>query len=298
MNTPIRSFLRWLLGPLPKVERTDTTGSLTALLFGVAFIAMWLDTKHGIRKPPGSENTWTFAVYGVFPLGVLVACLAPARSGARWVAAAATVALCAVLGSRLVAPATWGKALEDSPERFFGTVALLGAVVVAAGFAGGVAFKDWGLGFGDWRWWLPRFALVAVLMELMVIWAAWYDPEIRKYYPELKAARTDFGELLRYQAWLGVYMFGWEAFFRGTFLNGMARRGDIVMALFVPALPFFLLHWHKPEMEMLSSFIGSVGAGWFCLNARSFWPVFLMHWAMNFSMEATCFVWRQVEASS
>jgi len=292
---PIQRLLTWLLGPTPRLREVGNSGPLLVMVLCVGVISMWLDTKHTFNTP-GAEDSWTLMAYGCLPLAAVICWQ---LRGAKSFGIAILVSVVAIVAPLLmrVASSNWSGSISKDAVPLL-LVGVTGSVVlVALALHEGVDLEEWGLGVGDWRWWLPRFALAAVLMEVMVIGIAWWDPEIRTYYPEYGPAKTSAWQLARYQAWLGIYMLGWECFFRGIFLQGVAKRGDVLFAVMVPSIPFFLLHWHKPEIEMLSAFVGSVGACWFCLNARSFWPVFLLHWAMNLSMEVTCFAWRNLTDS-
>ena len=102
-------------------------------------------------------------------------------------------------------------------------------------------------------------------------------PALAHYYPMYKPARTSFDALVMSHVALAVDLAGWEFLFRGFLLFGIARRGDAVLAMFLQALPFFLLHSPKPEIEMISSFFGAVLAARFCLRARSFLPLWVIH---------------------
>ncbi len=288
MFATAHSLLRWLLGPLPEVEEAPDGAQVFVATVLIAVVAMWLDTKHTFRAP-AAEHAWTLAIYGALPLLAAVAWDVRSKTGPRTVMSIILTLWSIMLISRVLFVDTIGVALRDNPEWLVAGSAAAILAAVATASRSGTDLESWGIGLGDWRWWGPRFLLVGALMEVMVLTAALAFPEIRDFYPEDPAARTSLWALAGYQAWLGVYMLGWEMFFRGTLVHGLARRGDVLVAILVPAIPFFLLHWHKPEVEMLASFVGSVGAGWFALRARSFVPIWLMHWAMNLSMELTAF---------
>lgn len=276
---------------VPEEPRSDL---LLSLVFGVGALAMYLDTRQTFRPPP-AEDTWTFFIYFTIPL-----CLAVgwelSRAGRSLVVPAIVGTLAGAAAIARVGSEDLARALAADPTPLLGAAALGALLLLLEAWRQGVSVASWGIGLGDWRWWGPRCLGALVGVELMVVAAVWAFPDFRAEYPDYVPARTDLGALLWYQAWLGLYMFAWEGYFRGMLLWGLARRGDALFAIFTAAVPFFLLHWHKPEVEMLASFVGSVGAGWFCLRARSFLPLWLLHWAMNLSMEATCFAWNRLGA--
>jgi membrane protease YdiL (CAAX protease family) len=71
-------------------------------------------------------------------------------------------------------------------------------------------------------------------------------------------------------------LLGWEFLFRGFLLFAFARR-DPLLAIWVQCLPFFVLHTTKPPTEYFLSLFGGFLGGWFCLHAKSFWPMFFLH---------------------
>ena len=137
---------------------------------------------------------------------------------------------------------------------------------------------DWGLGTGDWRWWCPRMLLAIVIMIPTVYGVMLADPSLASFYPVWTAAQTDFGALLWALLGVGLDMLGWEFLFRGALLFGLARRGDVHLAIWLQVFPFFLLHAGKPNSELILSIFGGVLSGWFCWRARCFWPLFVLHW--------------------
>ena len=75
--------------------------------------------------------------------------------------------------------------------------------------------------------------------------------------------------------------------------SGALVRGlGPVAAIIIQAYPFFLLHQHKPEPEMISSWFGGILMGWLCWRAKSAWPSFLLHWVLYTTMEVTAFIAR------
>ena len=62
-------------------------------------------------------------------------------------------------------------------------------------------------------------------------------------------------------------------------LFGFYRRGDPWTAIWVQAIPFFLLHYDKPSVELALSLVGGAVSGWFTLRARSIYPLIILHTA-------------------
>ena len=138
--------------------------------------------------------------------------------------------------------------------------------------------KEWGLSAGDWRWWLPRTGIaLAVLIPTLVL-VLNFDSNLADYYPIWAEAKKSVGMLMLSNASYGIDMLAWECLFRGILLFGYARRGDPHTAIWAQTVPFFFLHASKPDSELIGSLFGGLVCGWFCLRARSFWPLFILHW--------------------
>ncbi|MBN2799237.1 MAG: CPBP family intramembrane metalloprotease [Deltaproteobacteria bacterium] len=287
-------WLTWLLGPMPQLQREERSGALLTLVVCTAALSFLID----LRFPLGSRyllnDTWTVVVYMALPM-VSVAWWEVVRGGRGHALAALGSALVLSPIAAHLASDRATELLRQHPLVLLG-VAAAGVVAlgISARMAGARLSQGWGLGLGDWRWWGPRAAVLGGLMLLMIATVAWASPEMRDFYPQYRPARQHLSALLGYQAAMAMYMLGWEFFFRGFLLFGLARRGDTLLALYFHAIPFFLLHRGKPEVEMVASFIGSILIGWFALRARSFLPAWLLHWGMNLSMESVAFAWRHL----
>ncbi len=86
------------------------------------------------------------------------------------------------------------------------------------------------------------------------------------------------------EASYGMYMFCWEFFFRGYLLNGLYRSIGW-SAVLVQAAAFGLLHHGKPASEVVASFGAGIVLGIIALNAKSFVPCFVLHWAAGLSFD-------------
>ncbi|MGC6508394.1 MAG: CPBP family intramembrane glutamic endopeptidase [Myxococcota bacterium] len=156
----------------------------------------------------------------------------------------------------------------------------------------GLKLHRWGMGSGDWRWWLPRtgIALGILIPTLAVVLN--FDSNLAGYYPIWKAARQNIGNLMLSNGSYGIDMLAWECLFRGILLFGYARRGDPHTAIWAQTVPFFFLHASKPDSELIGSLFGGLVCGWFCLRARSFWPLFILHWAQLMTVNSVSYALR------
>lgn len=288
----VRRLLHLSLGDLREPGRDSRPTWLLAVVVSAAVLSMLLDTKHSMKGDPLVHDSWTFAVYGALPLAT-VTWWEVRRSGREHLLAAlGTLGVVVPIAAHVATDAATRSMREEPLWMLVPTAVGSALLLLAAWRSGGKLSDHWGIGLGDWRWWGPRMAVLGTLVVPMVVLTAWAFPEMREFYPQYRPARKALSALVYYQASMGLYMLGWELFFRGFLLHGLARRGDAVMALFFHSVPFFLLHRGKPEAEMLSSYVGSLLIGWFSLRSRSFVPAWLLHWGMNLSMELTAFLWR------
>lgn len=96
--------------------------------------------------------------------------------------------------------------------------------------------------------------------------------------------------MLYAEASYGMYLFCWEFFFRGYLLFGLQKSLGSVAAVILQAIAFGLLHWGKPEM--IPSFAGGIVLGMLALNAKSFLPAFVLHWAASISLDVLVVAFR------
>ncbi len=260
-----------------------------AIALGSAF-SLLLAIRHPANAPLSLKFGWAFAIYFAVSLSVLVLLDARRRFLPYFLAVLGALSVIVPLVTRAWLPG--GRAFFlFHPEFLLVSVGIGVIVLLISGAVGRVSFSDWGLGFGDWRWWVPRTLLLLLGIVPMVLLAAWVFPVLREYYPMYGPAKESFSELLKYQGGMGFYMLGWEFLFRGFLLFGIARRSNHHIAVLFQTIPFFLMHDGKPEPEIISSFFGAIILGYLCLRARSFWPAFALHWALNLTAEIVGFFW-------
>ncbi len=254
------------------------------ILVSVAMLAMLLNAERGLRNPPMVWATWTVICFGCLPLATALALDGWGRVRARiWAGLALLSALVPAVG---VAWVPGGKELlKGQPRLLLLAVALNVGFLVLGALHGGVDLRRWGAGLGDWRWWLPRTGLaILACFALVAVWF-WVDPAMAAYYPSDPSAKESIGGLLVFCAILGFYMVGWESFWRGSLLFGLARCWGPLAAILFGGLPFFLLHRGKPQTEMVGSFVVGCLLSWFCYRGRSLWPGVILHAVLNLSVQ-------------
>lgn len=147
-----------------------------------------------------------------------------------------------------------------------------------------------------WPVTLVAFVGLAAVLLWVSRWQVFQDhyPWFRHFPQEFWPAFRDYPRanpfsaapmlMLYAQASYGMYLFCWEFFFRGYLLLGLARSIGWA-AIVVQAAAFALLHYGKPTTEMMASFGGGIVLGIIALNAKSFVPCFVLHWAASVTFD-------------
>jgi hypothetical protein len=165
-------------------------------------------------------------------------------------------------------------------------------------FALGEDHSNFGLTIGNWKqvkWWV--LAMYGALLIIFIPFSK--DPDFQGYYPIFRQFSGFMGggpytggnsSALVY-GWLsyGLYMFFWEFFYRGYLLVGVARSlkwGAII----VQTIPFVVLHWGKPSMELVASLPAGIILGVLAMRSKSFVPGFLLHWAAQITFDVLVMV--------
>lgn len=138
--------------------------------------------------------------------------------------------------------------------------------------------------------WILAGVGYALMLPVLVIAAR--QPAFQATYPLRQLVRQQPGMLLYWELSYGFYFFLWEWFFRGFLLFGL-RRGFGWHALWLQAIPFGLLHWGKPPLEMASAFPGGLLLGLLAWRSESFLPCFALHWAIAASMDGLAIAFRR-----
>ena len=134
---------------------------------------------------------------------------------------------------------------------------------------------DFGLNFGDFRAWWP-YTLATIIIAVPVLFAFSHIDSLREYY-----TRPDLN-LLTYIGGILIYLFSWEFIFRGFFLFGLREKLGI-LSVVVQMVPFVILHFGKPELEVISTIFTGLWFGYICYRGNSFWPAFIIHSVINIS---------------
>ena len=278
-------LLTTLLGALPGASPRPASAGFVGFVGLVSFFAFFFGEEQGIRAEPLVYGAWRAVVHGAFPLTAAALYEAIVARRERLVAGLGAALIAACLLARLLDPPL----IRENPTSW-GAAALVGVALGAFALRRLGLVSAWGLGLGDWRFWAPRAGAAIALIVPSAVALVANTPSLAEFYPTHKAARGSLAALAEQMLGIGVDFLGWELLFRGFMLHGLARR-DPVLAIWAQAIPFALLHFDRPQVESVLSLFGGLLAGWFCLRARSFWPLFLIHWAQMIAVASAGFVW-------
>jgi len=153
----------------------------------------------------------------------------------------------------------------------------------AASVSPGLSLRELGLGVkGAGREFLVVLGMWAAFVP--VIWLASTTDSFLRTYPRLKAATHDPKMYFLYEGLYFVKWIAWEFFFRGFMLFGLRKDfGD--KAALLSTLPFVIMHFGKPEAEMLGAILAGMILCAIALRSKSIWPGVLLHWMVASTMD-------------
>lgn len=112
-------------------------------------------------------------------------------------------------------------------------------------------------------WTLGPFAVLAPLIALTA-----RRPAFHAHYPEVRAPLTGPTRLANAAAWL-VFLFGYELFFRGLLVLGLATLIGPLPATATSLMLYVVTHLHKHPGEALGSFFMGLLFSYVALETRS-----------------------------
>jgi membrane protease YdiL (CAAX protease family) len=132
---------------------------------------------------------------------------------------------------------------------------------------------DFGLRLGNWKLWGFHLAIV-IIVGLPILYGASRMTDVAAYYTQVEF------KLERYSLEISAALFAWEFILRGFLLFGLKEKlGEV--SILVQMVPFVLLHFGKPEIEMISTIIMGIYFGYVAYRSNSCWPAVLMHIYIN-----------------
>jgi membrane protease YdiL (CAAX protease family) len=128
----------------------------------------------------------------------------------------------------------------------------------------------------------PYGLLFAAVAPLLVL--ASTRPEFRLYYPFYRRAGESWLDLGVWEAMYAFQFFCVEFFFRG-FLLGATRRSLGSHAALAAMVPYCMVHFTKPVLEVLGAIPAGIVLGLLALRTGSIWGGVLLHVAVAISMD-------------
>lgn len=157
---------------------------------------------------------------------------------------------------------------------------------------------QWGLSLGDWRFGFLCVVVGLVVMTGLGLWAVNQPDFLAYYFPIAIQHQQAPG---RFWLSLFAYMLGWEFFFRGFLLFGLAGQPDhltllpiqpkVWLAISFSTLLFGLSHWGKPVLELIGSFLAGVFLCLIAWRTRSCWAPIVLH-TLVFGLFTLLVQWR------
>lgn len=138
----------------------------------------------------------------------------------------------------------------------------------------------------------PELRLVVALWLAFVpvIWLVSGTEGFARMYPRFPPAETDARLFFLYEGFYLVKWISWEFFFRGFMLFGF-RRDFGARAVLLSTIPYTLVHWGKPELEMFSALLGGLVLCFIALRSRSIWPGVFLHFMVAATMDFFASTW-------
>jgi membrane protease YdiL (CAAX protease family) len=127
------------------------------------------------------------------------------------------------------------------------------------------------------------YGLLFLAMAPLVVLAA-RRPDFQASYPFVREAALD---LRRFAIWELFYLaqfFALESFFRG-FLLFTLERAIGPLAIFVMAVPYCMIHYHKPPLEAVGAVLAGLVLGALALRYRSWYGGALLHCLVAATMD-------------
>ncbi len=121
--------------------------------------------------------------------------------------------------------------------------------------------------------WIYLLFLAFVLPAMLVVSR---QADFGNYYPFYKSASRSWFDFLAWEAMYFAQFFALEMFFRGFWL-GALRRSFGSGAIFAMAVPYCMIHFNKPYLEVNGAIIAGIALGSLSMRTKSIYQGFLVH---------------------
>lgn len=115
-----------------------------------------------------------------------------------------------------------------------------------------------------------------LLFILPVVWLVSLQPDFGSYYPFYKTASRSWFDYLAWEAMYFAQFFALEMFFRGFWL-GVLRKSFGSGAIFAMAVPYCMIHFQKPYLEVNGAIVAGIFLGSLSMKTKSIYQGVLVH---------------------
>ncbi len=143
--------------------------------------------------------------------------------------------------------------------------------------------KDYGVNFGSFSLGI-KISLISIAVMSVVIWFVSASNSFSESYPLLERSKYDWGVFLIFQAFLLLFLFAWEFFWRGFMLFGLKKEFGYY-AVLLQMIPFVILHNGKPFLETFGAIGGAIALGIIAYRTGSFLYGVIIHYAVYFMLD-------------
>lgn len=143
--------------------------------------------------------------------------------------------------------------------------------------------RDFGLAVHELRSAAPLYTGMFLLL-LPVLGFAAMRPEFSTYYPFYKRAGESWFDLLVWELMYASHFVALEFFFRGFWLEA-SRRALGVHAIAFMVVPYCMIHFTKPALEVLAAIPAGIVLGLLAMRTRSIWGGAALHIAVAWTMD-------------
>lgn len=121
--------------------------------------------------------------------------------------------------------------------------------------------------------WIYGLFLVIVVPALLIVSR---EADFSSYYPFYRGCSRSWFDYLTWEAMYFAQFFALEMFFRGFWL-GALRRSFGSGAIFSMAVPYCMIHFGKPFLEVNGAIVAGIALGSLSMKTRSIYQGFFVH---------------------
>jgi membrane protease YdiL (CAAX protease family) len=123
---------------------------------------------------------------------------------------------------------------------------------------------------------------IAILIPILLLVSR--QPDFGSYYPFYKLCSRSWFDFLAWEAMYFAQFFALEMFFRGFWL-GALRRSFGSGAIFAMAVPYCMIHFGKPFLEVNGAIVAGIALGSLSMKTKSIYQGFLVHITVAATMD-------------